>query len=191
MIRVEPVTPDRWDDLVALFGPSGAYSNCWCTWWTWRSADWERHTPAQRRAELRRQVAGGMEPGLLAYDDDEPVGWCAVAPRSRYERLTSPRARTYRPIDDRESWVVTCFFVRKDRRGSGIAGALLGEVKRFVADRGGTLVEGYPVKDHSHGAAATYTGTAGMFADAGFEEAARPGGRSLVRLEVRRKRSRR
>jgi len=62
MIEVHPITPERWDDLVSLFGPNGAYSNCWCTYWTWRTAEWERRTPKQRRAELRRQVAPHLEP---------------------------------------------------------------------------------------------------------------------------------
>jgi hypothetical protein len=27
---VEPVTPDRWQDLIQLFGESGAHQGCWC-----------------------------------------------------------------------------------------------------------------------------------------------------------------
>ena len=187
MIKVLPVTPERWDDLEALFGPNGAFSNCWCTYWTWRSSEWERRTPKQRRTELRRQVAGELEPGLLAYIDGQAVGWCAVAPRHRYARLTNPRARTFRSIDERESWVVTCFFVRRDERGKGVAEALLAAVRSFVAKRGGTLVEGYPVDHRDQAAAALYTGTTVMFERTGFAEVARPGGRPLVRLEVRRR----
>ena len=106
-LRIEPVTPERWDDVETLFGRNGAYANCWCTWWTWRASEWDRTTAAERKARLRAQVEGDEKPGLLAYDGDEPVGWCAIAPRQRYGRLTSPRARTYRPLDDRPSWVVT------------------------------------------------------------------------------------
>ncbi len=29
-VRVVPLTADRWPDLVALFGPKGAYGGCWC-----------------------------------------------------------------------------------------------------------------------------------------------------------------
>jgi hypothetical protein len=29
-LAVHPVTPDRWDDLVMLFGERGASSGCWC-----------------------------------------------------------------------------------------------------------------------------------------------------------------
>jgi hypothetical protein len=81
--------------------------------------------------------------------------------------------------------VVTCFFVRRDRRSGGVASELLGSVASFVADRGGTLVEGYPVATSEHGPAATYTGTLHMFLTEGFVEAARTGDRPLVRLEVR------
>jgi len=184
---IVPVTPDRWGDLRTLFGPNGAYSNCWCTWWIWRSADWDRRSPDRRRSELERRVMGGEEPGLLAYDGGDPIGWCAVAPRERYERLNNPRARTYRRLDDRPSWVVTCFFIRRDRRGEGVATALLDAVGEFVATRGGTLVEGYPTEHPEHGPSAMYTGTVPMFTGAGFDEVARPGGRPLVRLELRRR----
>jgi GNAT superfamily N-acetyltransferase len=187
-LRIEPATPDRWDDVVALFGPNGAYANCWCTWWMWRSAEWDRRRPAERRSELKRRVAAGEQPGLLAYDGCEPIGWCAIAPRERYERLDNPRARTYRRLDDRPSWVVTCFYVRRDRRSEGVATALLAAVAEFVANRNGTLVEGYPTEHPEHGPAAMYTGTVPMFTRAGFTEVARHGGRPLVRLEVPRRR---
>ncbi len=189
-MRIEPVTAERWDDLERLFGPNGAYSGCWCTWWTWRSAEWDQHRPAERRAELHGQVVDGREPGLLAYDGAEPVGWCAVAPRESYARLTSPRARTYRRLDERPTWVVTCFFIRRDRRGEGVATALLDAVAGFVAAHGGDLVEGYPVLDARHGTAAMFTGTLPMFTAAGFQEVARTGERPLVRLELPRRRRR-
>ncbi len=143
----------------------------------------QRFASADRRKELRAQVRRGDEPGLLAYDGEDPVGWCAVAPRERYARLSSPRARTYRSPDGAPSWVVTCFFVRPDRRGAGVASALLGAVAAFVAEHGGTLVEGYPVEGTDHGTAAMYTGTIDMFREQGFVEAARFGDRPLVRLQ--------
>ena len=90
-MRIEPVTAERWDDLERLFGPNGAYSDCWCTWWTWRSAGVGPAPPgAAAGASCDARCVDGREPGLLAYDGDEPVGWCAVAPRESYARLTSP-----------------------------------------------------------------------------------------------------
>jgi hypothetical protein len=32
-IEVRAVDAATWDDVASLFGPSGAYSGCWCMWW--------------------------------------------------------------------------------------------------------------------------------------------------------------
>ena len=32
-LQVHPTTADRWPDLEALFGPKGAFANCWCMAW--------------------------------------------------------------------------------------------------------------------------------------------------------------
>ena len=74
-----PVTPERNDDLVELFGPNGAYSNCWCTWWILRSREFDEHTPEERRGILERLVSEGSEPGLLAYDGARPERGRGVA----------------------------------------------------------------------------------------------------------------
>ena len=47
---VRPVTPGRWDDLVTLFGPSGAYSGCWCMFHRQTSAEYAAKAGARNRA---------------------------------------------------------------------------------------------------------------------------------------------
>ena len=42
-------------------------------------------------ASRRRCEAGDTGPGLLAYDGDTPVGWCAVEPRPNLVRLPHSR----------------------------------------------------------------------------------------------------
>ena len=79
------------------FGANGAYGNCWCTWWVLTAKVVDATAPQGRRAILRRLVADGEEPGLLAYLEGEPVGWCAVGPWERYARMMSSRSRTFRP----------------------------------------------------------------------------------------------
>jgi hypothetical protein len=32
-LQLQPVTPERWEDLQRLFGKHGAYGGCWCMWW--------------------------------------------------------------------------------------------------------------------------------------------------------------
>lgn len=184
MVDVHPATSERLDDLLGLFGPNGAFSNCWCTWWLLTSADFDATPPEERRALLAGLVEEGSEPGLLAYRDGEAVGWCALGPRSRYARMMSPRSRTFRPVDDDpDQWVVNCFFVRARREG--VARSLLSTAVEFSRLHGASRLEAYPVDTAARPglrASDLYTGTLSMFLAAGFEEVGRPNGRPLVRL---------
>jgi len=184
-LAIHPVTPDRWDDLERLFGPNGAYSNCWCTWWVLPAKEWDGTAPLARRAILHRLVADGEEPGLLAYLDDDPVGWCALGPRERYARMMSPRSRTFRPLDDLPSWVINCFFIARPARGQGVATALLAAAVDYAFARGAERIEAYPI-DPATQAPTTdnlFVGYLPAFLGAGFVEVARVGKRPVVRLE--------
>jgi len=128
----------------------------------------------------------GRPPGLLAYVDGHPAGWCAVAPRREYDRLR--RSRTLKPVDDRRTWSVVCFFVDRKQRGRGLADALLQAAVRFAAERGAEVVEGYPVDpgDTRIPDTSLYTSTVSLFRRAGFHEIARPAStrRVIMRREV-------
>lgn len=182
-VEIHPASAERWNDLLALFGDNGAYSNCWCTWWLLTASAWDSASKTERRDLLSAKVHAGDAPGLLAYCDDEPVGWCAVGPRRWYGRMNSPRSRVYRPIDDQETWVINCFFIRKDRRGTGVATALLDAAVAHATARGAEIIEAYPVDRSAKeaGAALLFVGTLSMFEAAGFTEVARMGTRPLVR----------
>lgn len=184
-LEIHPVTPGRWDDLERLFGPNGAYSNCWCTWWILSGKDWDGTAPAARRAILQELVAEGAEPGLLAYLDGEPAGWCAVGPRERYARMMSPRSRTFRPLDDRPSWVINCFFIARSARRRGVAAALLAAAIDYAFAHGAECLEAYPIDPEATRATSPnlFVGSLPAFLDAGFREVARVGARPVVRLE--------
>lgn len=184
-LEIHPVTPDRWDDLERLFGPSGAYWNCWCTWWILPGKQFDGTAPAARREILHRLVADGAEPGLLAYLDGVPAGWCAVGPRDRYARMMSPRSRTFRPLDDRPSWVINCFFIARTARRRGLAAALLAAAIDYAFARGAERIEAYPIDPEATkpSTANLYVGWLPAFLDAGFVEVGRVGARPVVRLE--------
>jgi len=171
-LEIEPATADRWADVVALFGRRGACGGCWCMYWRRSAAEYDQGKGQGNRDALRRLVAGGATPGLLAYAGGAPVGWCAVGPREAYPRLE--RARVLKRIDDRPVWSVVCLFVAKDCRRRGVSVALLEAAAAFAASRGARMLEGYPVEPR--GAmpdAFAWTGTAAAFRAAGFREAAR------------------
>jgi Acetyltransferase (GNAT) family len=125
-IRARPLTPNRWSDFVDLFerrGPRGGRRNvpaygCWCMYWRDRSLG---HGTPKKRA-MGALVRAGREPGLIAYDDKEPVGWISVSPRDDYAALL--RSPQYRPERDEDGvWSIVCFVVDRPRQGEGIAAA--------------------------------------------------------------------
>jgi GNAT superfamily N-acetyltransferase len=183
-IEVRPVDADRWPDLEDLFGPSGAYSGCWCMWFRIPGRDFSRNGNAGNRAALEAVVGRGEPVGLLAYADGVPVGWAAVAPRSAYQRIL--RSPALKPADPDEAgvWSIPCFFIGREHRRAGVAGALLGAAVDYARTEGATALEGYPV-DTGAGrvppAAELFTGTVGLFTRAGFAEHAHPAtGRRVV-----------
>jgi GNAT superfamily N-acetyltransferase len=184
-LEVHPLTPDRWADLVTLFDRPGDPWGWWCLFYRLRSRDFEGGWGAPNKAAFAQVVADGPPPGLLAYRDGDPVGWCAVAPRSVYPRiLHSPVLRP--AADEPACWAIVCFYVRKQERGGGVAAGLLEAAVGFAAANGAEVVEGYP-KDTGDGrrhANELFVGSVSMFRAAGFEEVGR---RSPLRPIMRRR----
>jgi GNAT superfamily N-acetyltransferase len=182
----QPLSADRWDDFETLFGARGACGGCWCMWWRLGRAEFDKRKGAPNKRSMKRLVASGAMPGLLAYDGSDPVGWCAVEPREHYPVLE--RSRVLKRIDDRPVWSVTCLFVRRSHRQQGLSVRLLEAAVRFVRERGGTTVEGYPVEPRKGRMpdAFAWTGLVSAFERAGFKERARGSpGRPIMRVEIR------
>jgi len=180
-LRFQPLTPDRLPDLEALFGPRGACAGCWCMFWKQTRPEYEKGKGLANRDAMRRQVRAGVVPGVLAYDAQGPVGWCAVEPRAAFTRLA--RSRTLAPVDDAPVWSVPCFFVARRARGAGVTAALIGAAADHARRSGAGILEAYPVQPRGKTAAAwLYTGLASTFQRCGFSEVAR---RSPTRPVVR------
>ena len=170
--RFHHLTPARWKDFERLFGERGACGGCWCMWFRFTNSEFERRKGAGNKRAMKALVSKGEVPGILAYWGREPVGWCAVAPRSDYTRLQ--RSRILKPVDDEPVWSVVCFFVQKEHRARGLTVALLRAAARHVKQSGGEILEGYPVDPQGElPPAFAYHGLASAFAEAGFAECAR------------------
>ena len=121
---------------------------------------------------MQRLAKAGAKPGLLAYADGQPVGWCAVAPREEYERFAT--SRVLKPVDDQLVWSVTCFFIARTYRRWGLTRQLLDAAAEFAMRQGAKILEGYPVEPRrDQPDAFVYTGLASAFRKTGFKEVAR------------------
>jgi GNAT superfamily N-acetyltransferase len=187
--RIQPAEPARWDDVQAVMGTRGDPSRCWCQFFHRRGRDWSAATPADNRDRLCAQIGqSAVPPGLLAYADSEPVGWCQVGPKEDFDRLRhSPTSAP--PSDDPDPaglWAVTCFVVRPGHRRQGATHELLAAAVEHAAAHGGRAAEGYPVDSAARAkvsSAELYHGTLTLFLAAGFRELRRP---SATRVVVRR-----
>jgi GNAT superfamily N-acetyltransferase len=181
-----PLTRSRWVDFEALFGARGACGGCWCMVWRLPRKQWEQQKGDGNRDAMRDLVKSGAEPGVLAYDGDKPVGWCSVSPREEFVGLE--RSRVLKPIDDRPVWSVSCLFVAKEYRRTGVSVGLLKAAIDHVKKNGGRTVEGYPVEPYTENMPAPFawTGTLAAFENAGFTEAARGSpSRPIMRYVIR------
>jgi GNAT superfamily N-acetyltransferase len=178
-VRVEPLVAERWADFERLFGPRGACAGCWCMFFRQTRKEFEAGKGEANRLAMKAIVEGGEAPGLIAYDGEEPVGWCAVAPRERYSALQ--RSRNLKPVDEQPVWSVVCFFVAKSHRGRGVTVALLGAAAEYVREQGGMIVEGYPaVAEKELPPVWAYIGVKRAFEKAGFTEVARPSDKKVI-----------
>jgi hypothetical protein len=134
--------------------------------WRMPSAQFSRSTKEDRADALERLAHEGTPIGVLAYLDQEPVGWCSVAPRESYAGLE--RYRALPRIDDRPVWSVVCFFISARIRRSGATLGLLKAAVDYAVSQGAEIIEGYPVEPDAR--LYTYMGSPATFRAAGFQD---------------------
>ncbi|MGY4543233.1 GNAT superfamily N-acetyltransferase [Arthrobacter sp. UYNi723] len=191
----------QWNGVERLFSRPGEPSRCWCRFFALTGPEYSALEPAARKAQLKEKFDGGSPaPGVLAFVDGQPVGWCAVEPRTCYPRVLRsrmlrlaeepgpPDSETASPDASGGVWSVTCFVVAAGHRRSGVAAALLRAAVEHARLNGADVVEGYPVDREQRpkaGPADLYHGTLNLFLRAGFTvvSSAVPG-RAVVRLSL-------
>jgi GNAT superfamily N-acetyltransferase len=178
--EIHPLTPERWPDLERLFGPRGAYGGCWCMYWRIARSEFKERKGARNRRALRQIVESGDVPGVLAYRNGEPVGWCSIAPRSEFASLN--RSRILKPLDEEPVWSIVCFYVDARHRGEGLVVELIEGAVAWARSQGAAVIEAYPTVPRSRAMppVSSYMGLPGHFERAGFTESARPSAAKVV-----------
>ncbi|HEY3391663.1 MAG TPA: GNAT family N-acetyltransferase [Lacipirellulaceae bacterium] len=188
-LQIYPLTAERWSDLVELFGSTGADGGCWCMYWRFTSKEYTRSTRQRNKIALRQRVEAAEATGLLAYYAQQPVGWCGISPRENFARLQ--HSRHFRPLDDKPTWSIVCFFIERQYRRQHIATSLLRAAVNYAFEHGAQVIESYPIQMWTETVTvqAAFPGTVAWFHAVGFREVmqteARSGGqqRVIMRLE--------
>jgi GNAT superfamily N-acetyltransferase len=172
-----PLTPRLMDELGEVLRGSWG-TGCWCMHPRLTDAQL-RELPGtggerERRREAMTKLARRRRaPGLLAFENDEVVGWVAVAPRTELVRID--RSRATPRVDAEDVWVIPCVTVRKSARGRSLTWKLIRAAVSYAFEHGAPAVEAYP----RAGAARTvddnaWFGTEAMFRRAGFRVIRKP-----------------
>ena len=192
-VTIVPANEASFEDLQTVFGTRGSAADCQCQRYKLQPREAFAKFPVEERAHrLRTQTECGhpkskTTSGLVAYLDGEPVGWCAVEPRTAYPGLirNSPvpwKGRTEDKTDD-SVWAVTCVFARAGFRRRGIGYALARRAVDFARERGARALEAYPLLTKP-GDDITWgelnVGTRSMFGAAGLAQVSHPTKRRVV-----------
>jgi GNAT superfamily N-acetyltransferase len=192
-ITVVPANKASCEDLQTVFGDRGSAAICQCQRYKLAPREAFKSFPPQVRAiRLNEQTNCGQPDasatsGLVAYLEGEPVGWCAVEPRTEYQGLLRVykvpwEGRAEDKTDD-SVWAVTCVFARAGFRKHGVGYALARAAVDFARERGARALEAYPMLTQP-GEEITWgelhMGTRSIFAAAGFTKVAHPTPRRVV-----------
>ena len=187
-ITIRRLTPDQWEVWLDFFDnraftDGSPYAGCYCNLFYFTPEEIREKYPDPGkvgwavmsraiRESAAEMVREGRIAGYLAFDGDDPVGWCHANDRAKFVRVGefSPEARSGRFLD-REGkeriLSVVCFEIAPPYRGQGIARMLLERVIRDAEEEGYDAVEAYPIaRDRRE--TLDFTGPPGLYEKEGF-----------------------
>ncbi len=183
-LTIAPATAARFDDAATILAPkkSGA-QGCWCLSYRLSPAENDALRAPHRAEEFQRLCRRrSHSPGVLAYADNDVLGWAAIAPLSELAGLDD----THFPRGGDDPWALTCFRVRAGQGKKGVARALLVGAVDYARSEGAAVVVGYPVDAGGQKIDRTQAsvGMLSWFLDAGFERVGTTGYRVNGRPRV-------
>jgi GNAT superfamily N-acetyltransferase len=182
---VRPLDESTWPDFARLVEDhNGVWGGCWCMGFHEEGVGRGR-TAQQNRSDKETRVRDGRAHAALVFDDASCVGWCQFGPTDELPRIKHRRAylEGLAKLPDRR---ITCFFVDRNHRRSGVAAAALGGALDEIARLGGGRVESYPEDAEGRKVSSSFlhNGTLGMFESHGFEPVRRLGKNHWVVAKV-------
>lgn len=188
-MRIIAARDAPWEDLQLVLSAASP-RRCQCQRYKLQPRESFASFPAEERAQRFLRGTYCDDPalprttGIIAYLDEEPVGWCAVQPRTAYPGLIRnnrvPWTGRAEDKNDGSVWAVTCFVTRIGYRRRGISRILAREAAQYAEEQGARAVEGYPLTTTAVINEELHVGTVAMFAKAGFHEVSHPSQRRVV-----------
>jgi GNAT superfamily N-acetyltransferase len=168
---VRPLDTGTWSAYVQMLDKhhgAGFGSGCWCTWFHPRAET--GNSDESGRACKERLVRESKAHAAVVFDGDMAVGWCQFGTPEELPNIHHRKeyeTGLVRPPDYR----ITCIFVDRNHRRTGVAKVALDGALGLIAGAGGGVVEGYPHDTAGKKFSATflYNGTRSLYEEAGFD----------------------
>lgn len=168
--RIRPLTLETFPAWLALAEKhNGVWGGCYCSYF-------HTDTPLTRKEDVdrptfkQRLVAEGVAHAALVFEGDDAIAWCEYGSPAElpniYHRKQVEDGGT-RPAP----WRITCFFVDRDHRRSGVAREALDGALELIALAGGGEVVSFPNElppGKRTSSSFLHNGTRAMFERAGF-----------------------
>jgi ribosomal protein S18 acetylase RimI-like enzyme len=174
--QVRPLDEATWPDFARLVEKhNGIWGGCWCMSFHEEGVN-DKKSATQSRAEKECRVRKGRAHAALVFDGSQCVGWCQSGSPDELPRIKHRRAYLVGLIA-LPDWRITCFFVDRDHRRSGVATTALAGALREIERLGGGIVESYPEDTEGRSVSSSFLhgGTVAMFEGHGFERTRRIG----------------
>ncbi len=155
-------------------------------WWRISRSEFEKQKGEGNRRAMKKIVKSGEIPGIIAYKDAKPIGWCSVAPREKFHSLN--RSPVLKIIDETQVWSIVCFFIAKKYRNKGMMLILINAAIDYVRRKGGKVIEAYPTDPRGKHLApvSSFMGLPSVYRQAGFNECAQPSkSKVIMRFQIK------
>ncbi len=164
---VRALGPDTWAAYARMMERhNGVFGGCWCTYF--HTLHEEKTFSSEDNRDLKRRlVESGRAHAALVFDGDEAVAWCQFGSPAELPNIYH-RKQYDAELDVLPDYRITCLFVDKRHRRSGLSSIALQGALDLIAAEGGGVVEGYPHDNDGRKVSVLYDGTRRLFERAGF-----------------------
>lgn len=164
MIATKILSNDTWSGFVSLMSTDSQCSECWCLNHR-EPAGCATGLPAQQK--MKELLALGRVHGLLAYQNEECIGWIAIDPMSE---LRGHDCQASGKVDE---WSIHGLFVKEGFRGRGISTGLINAAIDYAKAKGAKIISAFPIplenRDKFPPNEAEFSGRISSYIKAGFK----------------------
>jgi ribosomal protein S18 acetylase RimI-like enzyme len=172
-IIIKTLTPDLLEDFLNFFdniafSDNPDWAGCYCHFYHFpgNMEQWQKATKEENRNASINLIKGEKMNGLLAFVNNEPVGWCNFNFKENYEKIPIEIGRK----DTLKGKVasVVCFLIAPAYRKKGVARKLLKHAIKILKEKNYAWIEVYPRKQIDLSDAHSYHGPLSLFDSEGF-----------------------